>query len=80
MKTDKNPQYPVKIGWDVFSSWACKLENENCTKMALHYFRRWRNGEEYSRNYNILLKALFIGNEMTKIRGLNYLLFIFVLT
>lgn len=60
MKTDKRPQYPVKIGWNVFSSWACKLENENCTKMALDYFRRWRNDEEYNRIHNIILTAALL--------------------
>ncbi|VVC40903.1 Hypothetical protein CINCED_3A018294 [Cinara cedri] len=42
----QNPRYPSKIGWNVFSTWACKLDNTDCIKTALNYFRRWQNGEE----------------------------------
>ncbi|XP_022172013.1 aminopeptidase N-like [Myzus persicae] len=37
--------HTVNTGWSAFSSWACKLDNEPCTKSALSYFQKWRRGE-----------------------------------
>ncbi|XP_050432825.1 uncharacterized protein LOC126840878 [Adelges cooleyi] len=38
--------YLVRSSWDAFSLWACQLENEHCTKTALNYYNRWKNGEK----------------------------------
>jgi len=38
--------HSVKTGWNAFSSWACKLDNEICTNSALSYFHLWRQGKE----------------------------------
>ncbi|CAH1738623.1 aminopeptidase N-like [Aphis gossypii] len=37
--------HAVNTGWNSFSSWACKLDNEQCTKSASTYFQKWRRGE-----------------------------------
>uniref|UniRef100_A0A2H8TGD8 Aminopeptidase N n=1 Tax=Melanaphis sacchari TaxID=742174 RepID=A0A2H8TGD8_9HEMI len=36
--------HTVNTGWNSFSSWACKLDNEPCTQSAFSYFQKWRRG------------------------------------
>ncbi|KAL5244502.1 hypothetical protein ACI65C_011912 [Semiaphis heraclei] len=37
--------HTINTGWNAFSNWACKLDNRQCLKSALSYFRKWRQGE-----------------------------------
>lgn len=40
-------EHSIKTGWNAFSNWACKWENEVCKTLVSSYFESWSQGNRY---------------------------------
>ncbi|XP_050432734.1 uncharacterized protein LOC126840818 [Adelges cooleyi] len=41
----KNKKQSVYVSWNIFSVWACKLDNAYCKQSVLKYFQLWLSGK-----------------------------------
>ncbi|XP_050434289.1 aminopeptidase N-like [Adelges cooleyi] len=46
VKEEKNKNYAINAGWNIFSVWACKLNVPTCVLPAIRYFNAWLKGEK----------------------------------